>query len=93
MPDAPVLEVRGIKVGYGPIKAIRDCSLEVAAGETVAVVGANGAGKTTLLRAICHMLPLEAGEIRFAGQSVAGRRTYLLFSVLQPYPGNPETQG
>ena len=48
----PVLEVRGIKVGYGPIKAIRDCSLEVAAGETVAVVGANGAGKTTLLRAI-----------------------------------------
>ena len=37
MADAPVLEVRGIKVGYGPIKAIRDCSLEVAAGETVAV--------------------------------------------------------
>ena len=78
MPDAPVLEVRGIKVGYGPIKAIRDCSLEVAAGETVAVVGANGAGKTTLLRAICRMLPLEASEIRFAGQSVAGRRTYVL---------------
>ncbi len=78
MADAPVLEVRGIKVGYGPIKAIRDCSLDVAAGETVAVVGANGAGKTTLLRAISRMLPLEAGEIRFAGQSVAGRRTHLL---------------
>jgi branched-chain amino acid transport system ATP-binding protein len=78
MPDSPVLEVRGIKVGYGPIKAIRDCSLEVAAGETVAVVGANGAGKTTLLRAISRILPLEAGEIRFAGLSVAGRRTHML---------------
>jgi branched-chain amino acid transport system ATP-binding protein len=78
MADVPVLEVRGIKVGYGPIKAIRGCSLEVAAGETVAVVGANGAGKTTLLRAISRMLPLEAGEIRFAGQSIAGRRTHLL---------------
>jgi branched-chain amino acid transport system ATP-binding protein len=78
MPDSPVLEVRGIKVGYGPIKAIRDCSLEVAAGETVAVGGANGAGKTTLLRAISRILPLEAGEIRFAGLSVAGRRTHML---------------
>jgi branched-chain amino acid transport system ATP-binding protein len=78
MPDGPVLEVRGIKVGYGPIKAIRDCSLEVGAGETVAVVGANGAGKTTLLRAISRLLPLEAGEIRFAGQSIAGRRTHML---------------
>ncbi len=78
MADAPVLEVRGIKVGYGPIKAIRDCSLEIAAGETVAVVGANGAGKTTLLRAISRMLPLEAGEILFASQSVAGRRTHML---------------
>jgi branched-chain amino acid transport system ATP-binding protein len=74
----PVLDVRGIRVGYGPIKAIRDCSLTVEAGETVAVVGANGAGKTTLLRAISRMLALEAGEIRFAGQSVAGRRTHLL---------------
>src|SRR5580700_7825821 len=74
----PVLDVRGIRVGYGPIKAIRDCSLTVEDGETVAVVGANGAGKTTLLRAISRMLPLEAGEIRFAGQPVAGRRTHLL---------------
>jgi branched-chain amino acid transport system ATP-binding protein len=78
MCDAPVLEVRGIKVGYGPIKAIRDCSLQVAAGETVAVVGANGAGKTTLLRAISRLLPLEAGEISFEGQSIAGRPTHLL---------------
>ena len=78
MPDVPVLDVRNIKVGYGPIKAIRDCSLEVGPGETVAVVGANGAGKTTLLRAISRMIPLEAGEIRFAGEAIAGRATHAL---------------
>jgi branched-chain amino acid transport system ATP-binding protein len=78
MSDAAVLEVRGIRVGYGPIKAIRDCSLEVRAGETVAVVGANGAGKTTLLRAISRMIPLEAGDIRFAGEAIKDRPTHLL---------------
>jgi branched-chain amino acid transport system ATP-binding protein len=78
MPDAPVLEVRNIKVGYGPIKAIRDCSLEIGAGETVAVVGANGAGKTTLLRAISRMIPVEAGDIRFGGEVIAGRPTHAL---------------
>jgi len=78
MPEAPILEVEAIKVGYGPIKAIRDCSLEVRSGETVAVVGANGAGKTTLLRAISRMLPLEGGEIVLAGESIAGKPTHAL---------------
>jgi branched-chain amino acid transport system ATP-binding protein len=78
MTEAPLLDVRDIRVGYGPIKAIRACSLAVAAGETVAVVGANGAGKTTLLHAISRMIPLEAGAIDFAGRSIAGRPTHLL---------------
>ncbi|HEX7007923.1 MAG TPA: ABC transporter ATP-binding protein [Alphaproteobacteria bacterium] len=68
----PVLRVDSLHVAYGPIKALRGCSLSVAAGETVAVVGANGAGKTTLLRAISNLLPHQSGSISFSGASTAG---------------------
>ncbi len=66
MTETPVLSVDRLQVSYGPISALRGCTLEVRAGETVAVVGANGAGKTTLLRAICNMLPWT-GAIRLDG--------------------------
>ena len=61
-----MLAVDNLHVSYGPISALRGCTLEVRPGETVAVVGANGAGKTTLLRAICNMLPWT-GAIRLNG--------------------------
>jgi branched-chain amino acid transport system ATP-binding protein len=66
MSETPVLAVDRLQVSYGPISALRECTLEVRAGEAVAVVGANGAGKTTLLRAICNMLPWT-GAIRLDG--------------------------
>ena len=68
MNDGPLLEIEGLEVNYGPIKALRGCTLEVRRGESVAVVGANGAGKTTLLRAISNMVPWSGG-IRFEGAS------------------------
>ena len=61
--DVPFLAVQDLHVGYGPIMALRGCTLEVRAGEAVAVVGANGAGKTTLLRAICNMIPSAQGSV------------------------------
>lgn len=66
MTETPVLAIDRLQVSYGPIKGLRGCTLEVRAGESVAVVGANGAGKTTLLRAICNMLPWT-GSIRLNG--------------------------
>lgn len=66
MTETPVLTVDRLQVSYGQINALRGCTLEVHAGETVAIVGANGAGKTTLLRAICNMLPWT-GAIRVDG--------------------------
>jgi branched-chain amino acid transport system ATP-binding protein len=67
---APILEVKDLKVHYGAIEAIRGISLEVPAGEVVALIGANGAGKTTTLRAVSKMLRPSAGQVRFQGQDV-----------------------
>jgi branched-chain amino acid transport system ATP-binding protein len=68
--SAPVLEVRDLHVHYGAIEALRGVSLEVPAGEVVALIGANGAGKTTTLRAISRMIRPSAGSLRFLGEDV-----------------------
>ena len=65
-------------MAYGPIRAVRDVSLEVAPGEVVALIGANGAGKTTTLRTIAGLLRPAGGSIRFAGAAVAGVRPHRL---------------
>ncbi len=67
-----LLTVQGLHAGYSAIRALRGCSLEVAKGETVAVVGANGAGKTTLMRAISGMIRATAGHVTFDGTPIDG---------------------
>jgi branched-chain amino acid transport system ATP-binding protein len=70
-PEA-LLRVRGLVARYGPIAAVRGIDLDVYEGEIVALLGANGAGKTTTLAAIVGLLGDCEGEIRFAGEDVAG---------------------
>jgi len=67
-----VLALDGVAAGYGDWLAVRSVSLEVGAGECVALIGANGAGKTTTLRAIAGLLPLRGGRVLFEGRSLAG---------------------
>jgi branched-chain amino acid transport system ATP-binding protein len=67
-----MLALEAVAAGYGDLLAIRAISLEVRAGECVALIGANGAGKTTTLRAITGLVPLRAGRIAFEGRSLAG---------------------
>lgn len=67
MTAAPMLEVRGVSAGYGTFRALFDVSLEVRAGEAVAVIGPNGAGKTTLLRVISKLIAPSAGEVSMEG--------------------------
>jgi branched-chain amino acid transport system ATP-binding protein len=74
----PLLEVSGLEVAYGPIRAVRGVSLEVAGGEVVALIGANGAGKTTTLRTIAGLLRPTSGAIRYEGVSIAGQRPHRL---------------
>jgi branched-chain amino acid transport system ATP-binding protein len=66
-----LLEVRNLHVSYGDAPALWDATLEVAAGQVVAVVGPNGAGKSTLINAIAGILRARQGEIRLDGTDVA----------------------
>ena len=65
-----MLEVSNLHSAYGRIEVLRGVSLEVRAGEIVALIGSNGAGKTTLLRALSGVQPITKGEIRFGGERV-----------------------
>jgi branched-chain amino acid transport system ATP-binding protein len=67
-----MLEVRGLRAGYGGVTVLWDVDLEVAQGEIVALVGANGAGKTTLLRAVSGGLAPTAGHVRLDGADCSG---------------------
>lgn len=72
----PLLEVRDLEAGYGPIRALDRVSLDVDDGELVALIGANGAGKTTLLMAISGVVPPRGGSIRFAGAPLASAKPH-----------------
>jgi len=65
-----MLEMKGIRSGYGRLTVLFDIDFNVEAGEMVTVVGANGAGKSTLLKTILGAVPCGAGDIQFRGQRV-----------------------
>ena len=75
-----LLEVEGLRCGYGIVEVLFGIDLEVDEGELVVVLGANGAGKTTTLRAISGMLDAE-GSVRLDGADVLGRRTDQLLAA------------
>jgi len=73
-----LLEVKGLEVHYGGIRAVKGVDLEVGAGELVCLIGANGAGKSTTLRAICRLLHARNGEVRYDGADIAGTAVHEL---------------
>ncbi|MFQ5692041.1 MAG: ABC transporter ATP-binding protein [Nitrospinota bacterium] len=66
-----MLEIEGLRTGYGDIAALQGISIAVAEGQIVALIGANGAGKTTTLRTITGLLRPWAGSISFEGEDLA----------------------
>jgi branched-chain amino acid transport system ATP-binding protein len=66
----PVLRADRLEVAYGGVVALADCSLEVAEGECLAVLGANGAGKSTLLRTLARSVRQRAGHLWLDGERI-----------------------
>lgn len=71
-----MLKVDRLVGGYGDITVLHGVTLEVGAGETVALVGSNGAGKTTLLRTIAGLMTPNAGAITFGDADVTSHRPH-----------------
>ena len=69
-PSSPMLELRGIRAGYGRLPVLFDINLTVDAGEWVNVVGANGAGRSTLLKTILGETNITAGDVFFEGERI-----------------------
>jgi branched-chain amino acid transport system ATP-binding protein len=65
-----LLEVTGLRAGYGEVPVLHDVALAVPEGAITALIGANGAGKTTLLRTISGILRADSGGIRYDGQAI-----------------------
>jgi branched-chain amino acid transport system ATP-binding protein len=76
-----ILKVENLNVNYGPIPAIRNLSLEVREGETVALIGANGAGKTTILRALSGLIRATSGSIVFKGTPINKERPHKIVQM------------
>jgi branched-chain amino acid transport system ATP-binding protein len=73
---APVLEVRGVTMAFGGLKALADFDLAMAPRELVGLIGPNGAGKTTAFNAITGVYAPTAGDVLVAGERVNGRRPH-----------------
>jgi len=70
MADAPLLEIAGLRGGYGPVEVLRGVDLVIHPREVVAVLGSNGVGKSTLNNTVCGLFPAFAGSVRFAGRDI-----------------------
>lgn len=68
-----MLKVRDLRVGYGAVEVVHGISLDVLAGECVALIGANGAGKSSTLKAICGLLPARSGAIELEGRDITNQ--------------------
>ena len=74
----PLLELRGVSGGYGPVRVLHGLDLAVNDGEVGVMLGANGAGKTTTLRAICGMLEGTTGQVFYDGSDITRRSTHAI---------------
>jgi branched-chain amino acid transport system ATP-binding protein len=69
---SPLLQFMGVELYYDRVYALKGVSLELNAGETVALIGANGAGKSSILRVITGLRRIRQGEVVFDGKRIDG---------------------
>lgn len=90
-----MLDVRAVSKSFGGLRAVADASLNVTAGEIVALIGPNGAGKTTLFSIVSGFQSPDTGSIAFDGRDITGMPAHRVcrlgiartFQVVQPFGG------
>jgi len=70
MPDAPILQLRGINKSFGAVHVLKDVNFDAYAGQVTALVGDNGAGKSTLVKCIGGTYPIDSGSYVFDGNEI-----------------------
>ncbi|UFN47534.1 ABC transporter ATP-binding protein [Roseomonas sp. OT10] len=83
---AAPISIRGVSRRFGDHVALRPVTLEVAAGEFIALVGPSGCGKTTLLRIVADLLEPSGGEVRISEDSAAAARRKRLLGLVSQRP-------
>jgi branched-chain amino acid transport system ATP-binding protein len=89
-----LLTVEGLSKRFGGLQAVRDLSFGMARGEVLGLIGPNGAGKTTVFHLLSGFLRPDAGDIRFAGVSLVGKKPHVIcqaglvrtFQIVRPFP-------
>jgi branched-chain amino acid transport system ATP-binding protein len=90
-----MLSVKNLTKRFGGLLAVDNVSFEIEKGEIFGIIGPNGAGKTTLFNLITGNIPADAGEVRFLGQVISGKKTHQIaalgigrtFQVVKPFGG------
>jgi branched-chain amino acid transport system ATP-binding protein len=90
-----LLEVEGLSVHFGGVRAVRDLSFQVEAGEILGLIGPNGAGKTTVFNLVTGFVRPTAGDVRLDGRSLSGLRPHAVtrrgaartFQIVKPFAG------
>jgi len=88
-----ILEIKDLTKHFGGLTAIHDMDLHIAKGDILGLIGPNGAGKSTLFNCVAGVFPPSAGDIRFKGESIAGKNPWDLcalglartFQIVKPF--------
>jgi branched-chain amino acid transport system ATP-binding protein len=89
----PLLQLQGLSIAFGGLRAVQDVSLQVLPGTLTALIGPNGAGKTTLFALMSGFLKPDSGSVHFDGRDITGRPPHLnaragmtrTFQIVQPF--------
>lgn len=81
MPGDKLLEVNHVDTYYDSLRVLRDISLWIESGETVAIIGANGSGKSTLLKSISGVVHPKKGSVLFEGRDITGLNPFQIVAL------------
>ena len=76
-----MLELNAVNGNYGILKILKDINLTINKNEIVTLIGNNGAGKTTILKAICGLVQVTGGTIKFQGKNITNKASHLISAM------------